>query len=166
MNFLKIGFIRKPHGLKGELKILPLTGDISRFKKISYVYLLIDNEYLKEELQSVKISNNYIIIKLKDYNSIDDVKKYSGIYIFIEKNNGIPLKKGEYYSQDLIGCSFFYKGKKIGIVVDFDNLGASDVFFVKYKNKEIVYPFLKKYIKKIDIENKLIEINQFEGFFD
>ena len=46
------------------------------------------------------------------------------------------------------------------------NYGSCDNFIIRYGNKDIVFPFLKKYIVKIDIKNKFIEINQFEGFFD
>lgn len=166
MNFLKVGFIKKPHGLKGELKVLPLTDNFDRFKKLKVVYLFISDSYIQEELEYSYKKIDEVIIKLKKYNNVNEVKDLKSIYIYIEKSMGLHLSKDEYYSQDLIGCNVEYDKINIGIVEDVQNLGSCDLLTVKYKNREIFYPLLKEYLNKIDIDNKIIEINQFEGFFD
>lgn len=166
MNFLKIGFIKKLHGLKGELSILPLTDNTKRFKELSIIYFLIDGSYLKEEIEFVRITRNDVIVKLKNYSKLEDVQKFKNLYIFIDKSAGVLLKEDEYYTQDLIDCSLRYKDKIIGKIINIQNYGSCDNFIVRYKDKDIIFPFLKKYIEKIDLKNKIIEISQFEGFFD
>jgi len=165
MEYLKIGFITKAHGIKGFIKILPLTENISRYKKLKKIYLKINNHYQEEEIEESIIANDSVLIKLKNFNNDNDVKKIRSVYIFILKDDGLPLNKGEYYTQDLIGCDFYFENKNIGKVVNVENFGTCDLFIVKYNQEEIYYPFLKKYIRLIDIKNKKIIINQFEGFF-
>ncbi len=166
MDFLKIGYIRKPHALKGEIKVLPLTNNINRYKKLSTLYLLINQEYKKVKIESIKYAPDCIILKLINHNKIEDVETLRGVYIFIDKNEGEPLKEDEYYTQDLIGCYFWYKDKCLGEVLNMFNSGSCDIFVVNYMDKEVLFPFLNQYIKCIDIKNKKIIINQFEGFFD
>jgi 16S rRNA processing protein RimM len=166
MDFLKVGFIKKPHGLKGELKVLPLTDNIDRFKKLKIVYLFINGTYIQEELEYSYKKINEVIIKFKKYNNIDEIKNLKSIYIYIDKNMGVKLSIDEYYSQDLIGCIVEYKNTNIGTVENVQNLGSCDLLTINYNKREIFYPLLKKYFNKIDIDNKIIEINQFEGFFD
>ena len=54
----------------------------------------------------------------------------------------------------------------IGKVINMISTGSCDIFVVKYQDNEIFYPFLNQYINNININHKIIEINQFEGFFD
>lgn len=166
MDYLKIGYIRKPHGLKGELKVLPLTNDINRYKKLKSIYLHIDNTYSEFFIENTRIANDTVIIKLKDLNKIEDVEALRDVYIFIDKNDGVALEKNEYYSQDLIGCDIIYNNENYGNVKAMMDNGSCDIFVVNYKGKEILYPFINDYIKKIDIDSKKVIINQIEGFFD
>lgn len=165
MEYLKVGFIKKPHGIKGFIKLLPLTQNISRYNKLNKIYLKINNHYQEEEIEKSIIANDSVLIKLKNINNIEEAEKIKSVYVFISKEDGLNLEKGEYYTQDLIGCDFYYKNKIIGKVVDIENFGTCDLFIVKTDNEEIYYPFLKNYINLIDIKNKKIIINQFEGFF-
>ena len=65
-----------------------------------------------------------------------------------------------------IGCNFWYDEQKVGEVVDMMNTGSCDLFVVKYKNKEVLFPFLSEYIENIEISDKKIIINQFDSFFN
>lgn len=166
MEYLKVGLITKPHGLKGEIKIIPLTDNPERFNDLKKVYLFYNNDYKSVTIQYIKNANNLIIIKLKNYNNREDAEKLRNIYMFINRDEGIPLDSGEYYTQDLVGCKFYYKDKLLGNVIDVINEGSCDIFIIKNKGNDVFYPFLADYIDKIDILNKKIDINYIEGYFD
>jgi len=165
MEYLKIGFIKKPHGINGFIKLLPLTENFSRYNKLNKIYLKINSHYQEEEVEKSIIANDTVLIKLKNINNIEDAEKIKSVYVFISREDGLILGKGEYYTQDLIGCDFYFENKIVGKVVNIENFGTCDLFIVKSDNEEIYYPFLKNYIDLIDIKNKKIIINQFEGFF-
>lgn len=166
MQYLKIGFITKPQGINGELKVIPLTDDKERYKKLTNIYLLIENKYVLEKIESIKNIKNSIIIKLKNYNNKEKADKLRNIYIFIDRKDGVPLDKDEYYTQDLVECSIFYKDKLFGKIRDVINKGSSDIFIIDYLDKEVFYPFINDYIENIDINNKRININYIEGYFN
>ena len=166
MEYLKIGLITKPHGLKGEIKVVPLTDNVERFNKLTKIYLFNNNKYEVEIIKSIKKANDLIILKFLNYNNRDEVEKLRNLYIFIDRNEGIPLDDGEYYTQDLVNCNFYYKNKFLGNVIDVINEGSCDIFIIKDKNKEIFYPFIADYITSIDIINKRININYIGGYFD
>ncbi|HOJ63801.1 MAG TPA: ribosome maturation factor RimM [Spirochaetota bacterium] len=167
MNYLKIGFIRKTHGIKGELKVLPLTDNIKRFKKLKEIFVFINGDYKKEEIEKVSFANEFILLKLKNYNDIDSVIPFKGCYIYIDRKDAEPLQEWEFFTQDLIGCIVAYNGKNIGKVIDVFNVGANDNLVIKtLDNREVVYPFLRFFLEKVDIDNKTIVVNQYEGFFD
>ena len=167
MNYLKIVFIKKTHGIKGELKILPLTDDNKRFKNLKEIFIFKDGIYNKEEIAKVSFHKNYVLLRLKNYDNIEKALSLKGCYLYIDRKDAVPLKEWEFFTQDLINCNVFYNNKRIGIVIDVFNAGANDNLVIKtIDNKEIVYPFLRFFLEKVDIENKNIFVNQYEGFFD
>ncbi|OHD11528.1 MAG: 16S rRNA processing protein RimM [Spirochaetes bacterium GWD1_27_9] len=166
MDYLKIGFVKKPHGIKGEVKILPLTSDINRFKKLKNIYLFLNDVYVETEIQWIKIADSDVIMKFAKFNRVEDVEFLRNVYLFLKREDGIPLSEWEFYSQDVIDCDVYYQNNFIGKVVDLSNFGANDNLLIEHNGKEVFFPFLRQYIEKIDIEKKRIEINQIEGFFD
>jgi len=167
MNYLKIGFIKNTHGIKGELKVLPLTDNPKRFKKLKEVFVLVKGLYQKEEIEKVRFSNEFVLLKFKNYKDINGVSFLKNCYIYIDRKDAVSLKEWEFFTQDLIGCAIFYKGSNIGIVSDILNSGANDNLLIKTNdNREVIYPFLRYFLEKVDIDNKIITINQYEGFFD
>ena len=79
----------------------------------------------------------------------------------------MPLGEWEYYTQDIIGCRIMFDGTDMGQVIDMMNCGANDNMLIETSDgREIYYPFVRDFISQIDIEKKLIVINQAEDFFD
>lgn len=167
MDYLKIGYIKKTHGLKGELSVLPLTDNPKRFKKLKSFYVSIDNQYKAFDLEYAGITPKEVIVKPVGYNSIGEVQCFINKYIEIDRSLGVNLEEWEYYTQDLIGCQLVYEDKPVGEVIDILNSGANDNMLVKTSDdREIYYPFVRDFITNVDIVNKRICINQTEDFFD
>jgi 16S rRNA processing protein RimM len=166
MEYIKIGVVVKPHGINGEVKVLPLTDDKGRFKDLKIVYILNNDVYSREEITSVKNLNELVILKLNKFNKIEDSEILRNRYLFVEREDAVSLSEDEYYTQDLIGCEFYYENERLGKVIDVVNEGSCDIFVIDYKGNEVLYPFLKDMVTSVDIKNKKIIINQFEGYFD
>jgi len=166
MKYLKIGLIKKTHGLRGELKILPLTDEPSRYKSIKNIFIEKNGIFNKYVIELVRETPNDIIVKLFSIESIEEANNFKNCYIYIDRVEGLPLNDWEYYSEDIIGCEVFYNNVSMGIVLDLVNFGANDNLVIEYSDREVFFPFSKFYIDKIDLEPKKIYINQIEGFFD
>lgn len=167
MEYIKIGFIKKPHGVRGELKVLPLTDVAGRFKKIKKIYFERETGFRSAELVSVKIASDEVIIKLAECSSKDDAEKYRNLYVWIERADAVALDEWEFYSQDVIGLDVYFQDKKIGKIVDLLNSGANDNIEISLEDgKSFYYPFIRTFIDEVDVNNGLIRINQFEGFFE
>ena len=166
MNYLKIGFIKKPHGLKGELKVLPLTDNIKRFLKLKKVLLLINDNFIEYNISNIKVSREEVIIRFENFNTLNDVESFRNVYIYVDRNDAVPCNDWEFYSQDLIDCNVFFNGEHVGKVIDLVNSGANDNLIILKDGTEIYYPFVREFIKSIDLGDKKIEILQMEGFFD
>ena len=72
---LQIGVITQTHGIRGEVKVFPTTDDASRFRKLKDVIMDTGKERLDMEIEGVKFFKQYVIVKFKGIDSINDVEK-------------------------------------------------------------------------------------------
>ena len=152
MDRYSIGLIRKPHGVKGAIKVGPLCDDVARFKQLKIVY--IDNN--KYTVTSAQISQDEVILTLKEITSCNDAELLRNKEIQVDKKDAVKLEEGRYFIVDIIGCEVFVEDKSIGIIKEVLQHGAADVYVIKSKDTEIMVPALKKLLKVVDVEKKQI----------
>lgn len=167
MDYIKVGWITNTHGIKGELKIHPLTDDINRFDDLKKVY--IGNNKVAAEIERVKYIKGWVILKFKEFNNINEVLQYKGDYIYIDERDRVELPEDHFFIFDIIDCSVYTtKGEKIGLVVDVLQYASNDVYVVKDHNneKEYLIPAVKEFVVEVDVEDKKIIIDPIEGMIE
>ena len=163
----QVGVIASTHGLQGEVNVFPTTEDPNRFKKLKKVTLHTQRgENIELDVQSARFFKKFVIVKFKQFNNINEVEKFRGCELTIDRNDAIKLEPGEYYCADLIGLGVEdEEGKVLGTISDILQTGANDVYeMVREDNGEKVYiPAIKDCVKNIDIDNKKIVIHVIDG---
>ncbi|MBW6409758.1 ribosome maturation factor RimM [Clostridium weizhouense] len=153
-ELFKIGQIINTHGIKGEVKVYPLTDDVKKFKKLKTV--LINGE--ERKIQSVKFQKDRVILKIEGIDSMNDAETYKQKYIETPRNEQQPLEEDTYYIVDLIGCDVYdTEGVELGKIFDVINTPNNDVYWIK-QPKELLIPVLKDIVLDIDITEKKIVI--------
>lgn len=164
-EYLEIGQIVNTNGLKGFLKVKPLTDDITRFEELETVYVQKAKELIEFRIQEVKYVKNMVLLKLEGIDDITEAEKYKNFYIKINRKDAVELDKDSYFIIDIIGCEVFTEeNQKLGKVVDVFPTGSNDVYTVKNEEgKEILLPAITDVIKDVDVKNKKIVIHLMEG---
>lgn len=164
-EYLEIGKIVNTSGLKGLLKISPLTDDITRFEDLDIIYIQKAKDLIEFKIQEVKYSKNMVLLKLEGIDTIEEAEKYRNCYIKINRKDAVELEDNSYFIVDIIGSEVFTEeGEDLGKVVDVFQTGSNDVYTVKnLEGKEILLPAIEDVIKNIDIENKKIVIHLMDG---
>ena len=163
--YLKLGNIVKTIGLKGEVKVFSTTNLARRrYVKGNIVFLGSLENLKKFTIKSYrKIDNNFDAVSFEEINNINDAEDLLKMDIFVEKANNV-LKENEFFYVDLENCELYNNGKIIGNVLKVEEFPAQITLkCVSKNNKELMVPFNDFFIKKIDIDNKIIEINLIEG---
>ena len=150
---LKIGLIVKPQGIKGELKVQPLTDDINRFNNLKEV--IIDDKTYRVE-KSI-IGGNTVFITLFGISDRNVAETFRGKFLSVTRENALPLKEGRYFIVDIVGCKVVTdEGIVVGEVTDVTS-ARTDIFTLKTADGKVCrFPFLKELIVKVDVENKNI----------
>lgn len=164
----QVGVISSTHGVRGEVKVFPTTDDVKRFKKLKEVILDTGREELLLKIEGVKFFKQFAILKFEGYDNINDIEKYKGKSLYVERANAVRLNKDEYFIADLIGCQVVDEEEKpLGVLKDVMETGANDVYIVvSPEGKELLFPAIKECIRKIDVENQLIQVYVMPGLLD
>lgn len=166
VEYFEIGQITNTHALKGELKVRPFTESKKRFEELKSILVDFNDELVKYDVEKVRYQNDVILLKLKGIDDIDEALKLKSHYIKIPRTDAKETEEDEFFIADLIGCEV-YENDLIGIVDDVFTAGASDVYVVKRKGKkDLLIPAIESVIKKIDVENKRIDVEVPRGLDD
>ena len=162
MEYIRVGYVANTHGIKGDLKIYPLTEEPDRFEQDIDFY--IGDENLKVKIDKTRFYRGMVYIKLENYDNINDVLKFKGKYISIDKKNRIELPKDTYYISDLIGMEIVNKGEIIGVVKDVLLNSTNDIYICETSSKkEFMIPVVKEFVKIVDLEQRKIFVELIEG---
>lgn len=159
MDYLKIGLILKPQGIRGEVKVLPLTDDPNRFIGLKNAFISEDKRPVK--IMEARISKDSVYLfleKVYDRNSAEGLR---GQYLYIDREHAVKLPEGRYFIADLIGCAVVnLDGEELGVLEDVMQPGANDVYIVKRPDgSELLIPVVEAFVKDINIQEKKIIVD-------
>lgn len=164
-QYLQVGVISSTHGLRGEVKVFPTTDTAERFKILKKVTLDTGKEKLNWEIQSVRFFKQFVIVKFKGIDNINDVEKYKGKSLFVAREDAVELEEDEYYIGDLIGMDVYTEdGEKFGVLKDVMETGANEVYIIdSEKHGEVLLPAIHDCVLEIDVEEKRMTVHLMEG---
>ena len=102
-DLLQVGIITSTHGVRGEVKVYPTTDDPRRFRRLKEVVLDTGREKINLEIEGVKFFKQFVILKFKGLDNINDIEKYRQKSLYVTRKNAVRLQRDEYFIADLIG---------------------------------------------------------------
>lgn len=164
LEYLSIGQIVNTHGVRGEVKVYPLTDDISRFEKLKEVYIEQNGELKKYPIEGSKNLKNMVVLKLKGVETMNDAERLRERYVKVGRWDAVPLPKDTFFICDIIDSDVYdMDGVLLGKLINVLQTGSNDVYVVKSDKQEILVPALKTVVKEIDLKNKQIKVDLPEG---
>ena len=162
---LEIGQIVNTFGIKGQVKVVPFTDDITQFDTLKQIYIEKRKNLELFEIEKSNYHKNMIILKLKGIDTPEQAESLRNCYIKINRKDARKLPEGTYFIVDLIGLDVYTDEEKLlGTLEDIYNAGSSDIYVVRTsEGKQILLPAIKDVIKKVDIENKKVIVHIIEG---
>ena len=166
----QVGVIASTHGLSGEVNVFPTTQDPERFKKLKKVTLHTQKgEEIQLDIVSSRFFKKFVIVKFKQFNNINEVEKFRGCELTIDRKDAIKLEKGEYYCADLMGLVIVdEEGNELGTLTEILQTGANDVYEMTRKDSEdkIYIPAIRDCVKEINVDEGKIVIHVMPGLLD
>ena len=164
-ELLQVGVITQTHGIRGEVKVFPTTDDASRFRDLKHVLLDTGKDTLSLEIENVKFFKQFVILKFKGYDNINDVERYKRCPLLVERSDAVPLDEDEYFITDMIGMQVVTdQGEDFGVLKDVLTTGANDVYMIDHPSAgEVLVPAIKECILEVDIPGRRMKLHVMDG---
>ena len=161
--YLSVGFLRRPHGLQGEI-IMDLHTDFPERMK-SGRKLFIGDEHQPMTLTSVRPHQLGLLVKFKGVETPEDAGKYRNQWVFIKATDAPPLPEGKIYKYQLIGFKVVDENDNpLGELVEVLETGANDVYVVRDEaGKELLLPAIPSVILDLDADRGYLKVHLLEG---
>ncbi|MCK4541852.1 MAG: 16S rRNA processing protein RimM [Spirochaetales bacterium] len=159
MDRMAIGAVRTSHGVRGFLKVRSYSGEYDHFLKLKEVELRFKGKTRFLGIEEVKRHSSGILMKFTGIDNPEEAKKYANWELWVPSELAAPLREGEIYSADLIGCRLEKNGRTLATVSGVIQGGASDLLeVIDTEGKQFLVPFIEQFIGDIDLKAKVIEL--------
>lgn len=163
-----IGRIVKVRGLRGDLKILPLTFDPSRLTQLEGVWLSTpegEERYLTPK--RMRVEGGMVFVRFREVARRDLAEPLVGSELFVDIDQRSELPEDHYYHDDVIGCEVICSREgRLGILQRVLEMPGNDVWQVVGNRGEILVPVLKHVVDEFDFENRTIRVTLPEGLLE
>ncbi len=165
LEYLSIGEIVNVHGVKGALKVLPLTDDPSRFHRLKTVRVVRGTSVASYPILHVGGSGSLILLTLEGVDTREKAEGLKGAFLEIPRQEAISLPEDSFFIGDLIGCQVYeMDGTCLGTVKDVLQTGSNDVYqVVDEQGRMLLLPALKQVVREVRIEQGLIRVELLPG---
>jgi len=165
---ITIGRVLKTHGVKGEVKVLPLTDFPERFRGLQRVYLTPPRGGQKAcAVLSVRLQGGQPLLLLEGYENPEDAREITDWLVQVPREEAVPLPEGQYYGFEIVGMTVRSEaGDVIGEITDIFETGSNDVYVVRCGKREYYIPATREIVKQIDRGSRTMIIHVVEGLLE
>ncbi len=158
-EYLMIGEVLKPQGIRGEVKVKPYAANHDDFRSWKTLYIKQGETYEPVKAKCSRVHDGFVYVTLGECASMEDAEKLRGVQLWIDRAHANPLEEDEVYVSDLIGCEGVdEEGKSIGVLADVLQHGVVDVYVFRAKGKSVMAPALKAVFPTVDVVAKRISV--------
>ena len=158
---MAIGMINSPWGLKGHVKVTPLTANPERFTEGAVVIL----KNARVRILDIETPLGFPCVLFEGHEGRSAAEALRGALIEIAESDLPPLPEGEYYTHDLIGMAVVTTaGDSVGVLEQVLVTGANDVYLVRLPDrKDVLIPALGHIVIEVDVAGKRMVIEPVKG---
>jgi 16S rRNA processing protein RimM len=168
-NLVAIGEITKPHGLRGEVRVIPLTDDPDRFHRLAECVLwdASRNERETWRVTTARRHGEAVVLGFEGCATADAAAALTGRLVALPREAALPAPEGRFYPWQLEGCLVVTEeGREVGRVTGIDRAPAQDLWIVADGSHERLIPAVPEIVREVDLAGRRVVIRPPEGLLE
>jgi 16S rRNA processing protein RimM len=161
-GMLLAGRVGKPHGIAGEVYVVPISDDARRFQPGS---TLQREDGTTIVVESARRHTNRFLVKFQGVDTRDDAELLRGP-LFVSAEDVRALEDDEFWPHDLEGCAVVVGGATVGTVTQVLTGPAQDLLEISTERGERLVPFVKEIVTSVDLDERTVSLEPPEGLLD
>lgn len=160
-EYLVIGEVLKPQGLRGEVKVRPITHDINRFRDLPEVFFKQGDVFKSREVRCERIHDGFVYLRFPGVDDRDAAEALRGELLYVHRKDALQLPEDMHFICDLVGCTVVdTQGEVIGVLKDVLTPGSNDVYVLDTPMGEVLLPALYSVVPDIDVQQRRITVDR------
>jgi 16S rRNA processing protein RimM len=154
-------------GIRGEVKVQPLTDFPERFHQTHTVY--VGDELAERRVLGARLHQRIVILRLEGVETANDAEALRNKKLYVPTSELIPLPPDHYYLHDLVGLRVVHvDGTELGVVRDVIQSAGNDLLVIQdaRTGKDVLLPAVKEFVKAVAVAGGVISVAPIPGFFD
>lgn len=161
-QFLVVGRVIKPHGVRGELRVQIHTDYPERFAV--YETLYVGPSFVPFKLKTHRFHHDLVLLTLDGIEDRTQAESLRDQWMWISVEEAVPLEEGEFYSYQAIGLRVVTdEGIELGHIAEIIETGANDVYLVRGAQGEVLLPDIPEVVVRVDIPAGEMTVHLLEG---
>lgn len=155
---IAIGVIRRPHGVRGAIKVFSFSGETEHFTALTEVELRGDSVRRVMKVASVEIQNSVPVIHLEGVNNPEDARALAGCELWVGREHAAPLRPEEYYVTELVGMCVVVGTAPVGRIVAVADGAQAPLLEVDLGDRTALVPFMEPFVDVPDRATRQLEL--------
>ena len=166
MDLYLTGIVLKPKGLKGELKVQPVTDFPESFLKRRELFIgKTPDDATQHRVLSAKLNQGFAWIVFEGIGTREAAEAVAGYQLYVTRDLLEPLPDDRAYIHDLIGLEVLDEnGGRIGTVSDVLEMPAHDVYEIETGGRRVLVPAVEEFVEEIDLRKGVMVLRRFSEF--
>lgn len=163
----QLGYVTKPHGLKGDLSIVIDADYPESYQHLESVFIEIDGQLIPFFISSININGPKGLMNLEEVTSLAEAQTLKGARLFLPLSSLPKLAADQFYFHEII--DFEVEDVVRGILGNISavyDIGPQDIIAFQYKGQEIMLPINDETIVGVDKESKRLRVVVPDGLLD
>lgn len=162
----KVGYILKPHGLKGEVTI-SIDPDAPPFDDLESIFIERNNRLIPHFIEAMSVRGNKAFIKFEDIDSPEAANTISKCALYLAKSTREKSGRGEFYDDEIIGFEVTDSTSGVlGNIIEVVSAGPNKLLSVDHHGKEVLIPVNSPFITSINKSKKRVSVTLPDGFLE
>lgn len=160
-GYLLVGVVGRARGLKGHVRVRPITDDPARFLDLETAWMEDKGRYSPIAVAEAEVSGADVRLRFEGCEDRAAAEKLNGRHLYVSREDAVKLPPGAHFIADIVGCAVEDgEGRFLGQVVDVLQSGAADVYVLSGgPGGETLFPALKAVIVRTDTEAGKITVD-------
>ena len=165
-----VGEVLRPWGLRGELRVRPLTDrPAERFQRLRRCVLWEPEVDRREDVQiaDCRFDGDELFVRMEGVSSPEEAKRFSGRFLAVAQEDALPAPEGHFYPWEMTGAVVETReGRRVGEFVGVEDHAAQPLWIVAHEGRELLVPAVPEIVVDVNVKERRIVIDPPEGLLD
>ena len=172
-DLLLVGRVARPHGLRGECKVIPESDDPARLLELKQIWVGDTSDAAQRtDVDSARLQRTKrgvtVLMRMGGASSVEEAQQHVRQNAYARETDLPPLQPGEFFLHELVSMAVITStGEPVGTVKDVWEMSPNNLYVVERPGKkDALIPAVSEFVREVDRENRQVLVTPIDGLLD